>query len=329
MHAGRLEPLEVLWGREIGVQQPDADLVLLAHPPLAPLAAVEVERGFGAPEVDRIRRGGAVEPVGATASARLADEQLSGDGVRAVGHRLPVDTARRSLAAAAPMSSKSWLTVVSVGVESAPASIPSKPTMARSSGSFTPRSASTPMQPIAFRSVAKTSAEIGSSGLEQAARDRGAAELAVVRRIEEPLVAQLEPMGGHRRSVALVTLLHVALHEVRCEPDSGVAVADQVVDRGRDAAGVVRYCRGDVEALDDVASEHDGDTASSSCSKYPRRVPVAIEIRPSRWSQAIGLRKSGAAATSSLLMPASSVWMKTIRPSIDCSSRLMPARTRP
>src|SRR5690606_4750289 len=76
VHASRIEPLEVLRRGDIVVEEPNADLVLFAHPPLSSLAAFEVERCFGTPEVDGIGSIEGVDPIGAATPARLPGEQV-------------------------------------------------------------------------------------------------------------------------------------------------------------------------------------------------------------------------------------------------------------
>ena len=67
-----------------------------------------------------------------------------------------------------------------------------------------------------------------------------------------------EPVRGHHSLVGDVPTAHVTLGGVADEVDAGVAVLDQVVDRGADATVVVAHDVGHVETLQGAGGEHDG-----------------------------------------------------------------------
>ena len=73
----------------------------------------------------------------------------------------------------------------------------------------------------------------------------------------------LEVVRTERLLVGRVPRTGIGPQQVADEPDPGVTVRDQVLDRVAGTADVVPDRAGDLETVDDVAREHDGDAALS------------------------------------------------------------------
>ncbi len=146
----------------------------------------------------------------------------------------------------------------SVGRVCAPASTPSKPTIARSSGIEKPRSAELCHAAHRIAIGSENQRRDGHCCSHELLGDVATAELTVVERVEEPFRMRINAMGKHGGPVCVVPRAHVGLDEVCCEADARVAVADQVVDGVRHTCGVVGRCRRNIETLHLVTRQRHG-----------------------------------------------------------------------
>ena len=85
-----------------------------------------------------------------------------------------------------------------------------------------------------------------------------AAELTVVECVEEPFLVGLDALSKHRSGVRIVPGAHIRLDEVGSKADPRVTVSDEVVNRLRHTARVVRCGRRNGDPVDLVAGQRYG-----------------------------------------------------------------------